>query len=191
RPAEGAGIGAATRPALLRLAGGPQQVAVHAPPLAPPAGRAAAPIVLPQPPRSTNREDTVGVGAAAPVSVVTPAWISRQGMRVLWSRFALYSLDSLLGFVDVAALNALATTIPEAALADTLSTRNLWKVAGDRLQATSLHWFPAVSLARLPAAVGPAAQSSFRRTSGAIAATTASADEVSRQGELMPIACGL
>src|SRR5213078_249729 len=55
RPAEWAGIGAATRPALLRLAGGPQQVAVHAPPLAPPAGRAAAPIVLPQPPRSTNR----------------------------------------------------------------------------------------------------------------------------------------
>lgn len=170
RPAEWAGIGAATRPALLRLAGGPQQVAVHAPPLAPPAGRAAAPIVLPQPPRSTNREDTVGVGAAAPVSVVTPAWISRQGMRVLWSRFALYSLDSLLGFVDVAGLNALATTIPAPALIDTVSTRNLWKIAAGRLQTTSIHWFPAVALRAIP---------------------SEGADEVDRHGTLTPIPCGL
>jgi len=62
-------------------------------------------------------------------------------MRVLWSRFTLYALDSLLRFVDAAALNTLATTIPEAALADTLSTRNLWKITGERLQATSTHWF--------------------------------------------------
>lgn len=169
RPAEWAGIGAATRPAPLRLTGGPQEVAVHTPPLAPPAGRAAAPIVLPQP-ASTNREDTAGVGAGVPVSIVTPGWISRQGMRVLWSRFALYSLDSLLRFVDAAALNALATTIPAAALIDTVSTRNLWKIAAGRLQATSIRWFPAVALRAIP---------------------SEGADEVDRHGTLTPIPCGL
>jgi len=162
RPAEWAGIGAATRPAPLRLAGGPQQVAVHPPPLAPPTGGAgggAPTIVLPQP-ASTNREDPV----------VAPTWINRQGMRVLWSRFTLPSLDSLLGFVDVAALNALATTIPEPAVADTESTRNLWKITADRLQATSLHWFPAISLFAIP---------------------SQGAAEVDRHGNLTPIACGL
>jgi hypothetical protein len=162
RPAEWAGIGAATRPAPLRLAGGPQQVAVHPPPLAPPTGgggAGAATIVLPQP-ASTNREDPV----------VAPTWINRQGMRVLWSRFTLPSLDSLLGFVDVAALNALATTIPEPAVADTESTRNLWKITADRLQATSLHWFPAISLFAIP---------------------SQGAAEVDRHGNLTPIACGL
>jgi len=172
RPAEWAGIGPATHPAPLRLAGGPQEVAVHAPPLAPPTGRAAAAIVLPQPPPSTNREDPVGVGAggAAPVSMVTPGWISRQGMRVLWSRFALYALDSLLRFVDAAALNALATTIPAPALIDTVSTRNLWKIAADRLQVTSIRWFPAVALRAIP---------------------SEGADEVDRHGTLTPIPCGL
>ncbi|HLQ59985.1 MAG TPA: hypothetical protein VK113_10755 [Gemmatimonadales bacterium] len=157
RPAEWASIGAATRPALLRLADGPQQVTVHAPPRAPPAGAAA--IVLPQP-ASTNRDDPV----------VVPSWINRQGMRVLWSRFTLPSLDSLLGFVEVAALNALATTIPEPAVADTESTRNLWKITADRLQATSLRWFPAISLFAIP---------------------SQGANEVDRHGNLTPIACGL
>ena len=157
RPAEWAGIGAGTRPAPLRLAGGPQQVSVHAPPRAPPAGASA--IVLPQP-VSTNREDPV----------VVPTWINRQGMRVLWSRFTLPSLDSLLGFVEVAALNALATTIPEPAILDTVSTRNLWKITADRLQATSIRWFPAVSLSAIP---------------------SQGTDEVDRHGRLTPIACGL
>lgn len=159
RPAEWAGIGAAGRPALLRLAGGPQQVAIHPPPLAPPAGPGAAAIVLPQP-VSTNREDPV----------VVPGWINRQGMRVLWSRFTLPSLDSLLGFVDAAALNALATTIPEPAILDTVSTRNLWKITADRLQITSLRWFPAVALSAIP---------------------SQGADEVDRHGRLARIACGL
>jgi hypothetical protein len=157
RPAEWASIGPATRPAPLRLAGGPQPVAVHAPPRAPPAG--AAPIVLPQP-VPANREDPV----------VVPNWINRQGMRVLWSRFMLPSLDSLLGFVEVAALNALATKIPEAAILDTVSTHNLWKITADRLQATSIRWFPAVSLSAIP---------------------SQGADEVERHGRLTPIACGL
>ena len=157
RPAEWASVGAASRPAPLRLAGAPQPVVVHAPPLRPPAGAPA--IALPQPVSPSREAET----AAA------PGWISRQGMRVLWSRFTPQSLDSLLGFVDVAALNALATVIPVAALADTLGTRNIWKVTGQRLQATSVRWFPAVSLVAL-------AQGN---------------DEVNRHGDLTPIACGL
>ncbi len=159
RPAEWASIGGAARAAPLHLAHAPQRVAVHPPLLAPPAG--SEPAVLPEP-AAPRRAETVSA----------PAWIGRQGMRVLWSRFTLYSLDSLLGFVDVAALNALATTIPEAALADTLSTRNIWKITGERLQATSIHWFPAVSLR-------------------AIAQGGGVADEVNRHGVLTPIACGL
>ena len=159
RPAEWAGIGAATRPALLQLAGGPAQVAVHAPPLAPPAGTGIAAIVLPQP-VSATREDPVAA----------PAWITRQGMRVLWSRFTLTALDSLLGFVDVAALNALATRIPQQAILDTVTTRTLWKIAADKLQATSVRWFPAVSLATIP---------------------SQGADEVDLHGKSTPIACGL
>jgi hypothetical protein len=159
RPAEWAGIGPATRPALLQLAGGPAHVAVHAPPLAPPAGAGTAPVVLPQP-VSATREDPVAA----------PAWITRQGMRVLWSRFTLTALDSLLGFVDVAALNALATRIPQQAILDTATTHTLWKIAADKLQATSIRWFPAVSLATIP---------------------SQGADEVDLHGRSTPVACGL
>lgn len=158
RPAEWASVGAASRPAPLRLTGGPQPVIVHAPPLRPPAGAPA--IALPQPIAARRETETVAV----------PGWISRQGMRVLWSRFTPQSLDSLLGFVDVAALNALATVIPVPALADTLGTRNIWKVTGERLQTTSIRWFPAVSL---------------------VALASQGSDEVNRHGALTPIACGL
>ena len=161
RPAEWASIAAARREAPLRLANGPSPVAVHPPPLAPPTGSEAT--VLPET-AAPHREDHVSLSA--------PAWISRQGMRVLWSRFTLPSLDSLIGFVDVAALNALATTIPEAAIVDTLSTRNLWKITGERLQATSIRWFPAVRLV-------------------AIRSQGGGANEVNRHGDLTPIPCGL
>jgi hypothetical protein len=157
RPAEWASVGAATRPAPLRLAGAPQAVTVHPPPLHPPPGAAA--VVLPQP-GSANRADTV----------VAPGWITRQGMRVLWSHFTPQSLDSLLRFVDMGALNVLATTIPVPALADTLGTRNIWRVTGERLQTTSVRWFPAVALVAIP---------------------SQGADEVNRHGDLTPIACGL
>jgi len=179
RPAEWATVGAAVHPVPLHLANAPQPVAIHPPQLAPPTG--SSPTVLPDLPTRP---------ASTASGIVAPSWIARQGMRVLWSRFALYSLDSLLGFVDVAALNALATKIPEAALADTLSTRSLWKVTGDRLQATSVHWFPAVSLVALPAAVGPAPISTRRLLTPA-APNVGSSDELNRHGELMPIPCGL
>lgn len=164
RPAEWASIAAAGRPAPLRLsaaeAGAPQPVRVHPPPLAPPAG--ATVDVLPEalPPK----RDTT--------ATIVPGWIARQGMRVLWSRFTLPSLDSLLRFVDIAALNALATTVPVQALIDTLSTRTLWKITGERLQVTSLRWFPAVALRDIPV-------------------PEHGANEFDRHGDLTPIPCGL
>jgi hypothetical protein len=157
RPAEWAGIGAAAHPLPLELAHAPEPVAVHPPPLAPPTG--AEPIVLPE-----------AIGAQREDVVTAPVWIARQGVRVLWSRFTLWSLDSLLRFGDLAALNALATTIPQQALADSISTRNVWKLAGERLQATSLRWFPAVSLAEIPSPGG---------------------GEIDRHGEPLPVACAL
>ncbi len=135
-----------------------QPVAVRPPSLAPPVGAEA--IALPEPPTPNRAGDNVSV----------PGWVTRQGMRVLWSRFTLWSLDSLLRFVDVAALNALATTIPQAALTDTTSTRNLWKITGERLQATSIRWFPAAVLSAI---------------------SSDGADEVDRHGALTRIPCGL
>jgi hypothetical protein len=160
RPAEWAGVRAAAHPTALRLAAAPLTVSVHPPPLTPPGG--AAPVALPAPAATTSRDDSMAV----------PGWIARQGMRVLWSRFTLWSLDSLLGFVDAAALNALATTIPVRALADTLGggPRNFWRVTAERMQATSVRWFPAVSLVALPAQ---------------------GTNDLNRRGDPVPIACGL
>jgi hypothetical protein len=157
RPAEWAGVRAAAHPAALRLAEAPLQVAMHPPPLAPPIGAQA--VALPQP-ANRDRADSMTVSG----------WIARQGMRVLWSRFTPQALDSLLGFVDLAALNALATTIPVPALADTIGTRNIWRVTAERIQATSVRWFPAVSL---------------------VAIRSEGADEVNRHGDLAPMPCGL
>jgi len=159
RPAEWASVSAATHPAPLRLADGPKGVAVHPPPLAPPGGRE--PVVLPEPVAARSEPGN---------AVSVPGWVARQGMRVLWSRFTLYALDSLLRFVDVAALNALATTIPEAAILDTATTRNLWKIAGERLQATSIRWFPGVQLTAI---------------------ASEGAGEVDRHGDVARIPCGL
>ncbi|HYX82266.1 MAG TPA: hypothetical protein VE714_07730, partial [Gemmatimonadales bacterium] len=173
RPAEWASIDEATRPAPLHLAVEPplRRLAVHPPLLDPPAGTS--PTLLPEPPLS-------GRDAA---SVTPPNWIARQGMRVLWSRFTLPALDSLLGFVDVAALNALATTIPPAAIADTLGTRNLWRITADRLQVTTVRWFPAIALATVPMAE--------EKRSPAASLGSGPADEVDLHGDLVSIPCGL
>lgn len=173
RPAEWAGVGEAVRPAPLRLAAPPplHALAVHAPPLDPPAG--AVPMIMPEPPPVRDS-----------VALAPPNWIARQGMRVLWSRYTFPALDSLLRFVDVAGLNALATTIPPIAIVDTLSTRNLWKITGDRLQATTVRWFPAVSLAAIPIA-------EEKRSGGGGTPSAGAADEVNRHGDLVPIPCGL
>lgn len=161
RPAEWAGIPEATRPTTLVLADAPgaHRIAVHPPPLAPPPRVVT--VTLPLPSTARGQEQPA-----------VPGWVSRQGMRVLWSRFAPYALDSLLGTVDVAALNALATVIPVAALEDSLGrgNRDVWRLTAERLQATSLRWFPAVALASV---------------------VTEGADELDRHGNLVPVACGL
>jgi hypothetical protein len=158
RPAEWAGVAPAMQPAPLLLASAPRPVAVHPPPLAPPPGVEFT--VLPQPLTPIPADE-------APV---VPGWIARQGMRVLWSRFTLPGLDSLLAFVDAAALNALATVVPVSALADTISTRNIWRLTAERLQTTSLRWFPVVDLTEIP---------------------SQGADELDRHGNLVSIPCGL
>ena len=157
RPAEWANVRPATNRSPLRLADAPRRVAQHPPPLAPPAG--AGVIELPQPVHADQGEKPL-----------VPTWIARQGMRVLWSRFTPQTFDADLGFVDVAALNALASVIPAQAIADTFTTRNIWRNAVERLQTTSIHWFPAVAL------VGIESQG---------------ADEVDRHGDLRPVPCGL
>jgi len=160
RPAEWASIGPAVTPAPLSLASAPRPIAVHPPPLAPPAG--ADVTVLPQPiaPIPENERPVV------------PGWIARQGMRVLWSapRYATADIDSLLAFVDAAALNALATVVPIAELADTLGARTVWRLTAERLQTTSLRWFPAVALADIP---------------------SLGADELDRRGDLVAVPCAL
>jgi hypothetical protein len=179
RPAEWAHVRAAVRPVPLRLANAPQGVAVHPPPLRPPEG--AAPIALPH----------VVVRADPNDAVAAPGWIARQGMRVLWSRFTPQSLDSLLGFVDIAALNALATVIPVGALADTLGTRNVWRNTAERMQATSVRWFPAVSLFALASHTDVFERGRVGRPRRGEVQDVGAADELNRHGDLMPVACGL
>jgi len=162
RPAEWASVragggGGGGELAPLRLAGAPRPVAQHPPPLEAPDGAAA--IVLPQPVATSDEERPI-----------VPAWIQRQGMRVMWTRFTPQSFDSVLGFVDVASLNALATVIPVPAIVDTMGTRYIWRHTVERLQTTSVHWFPAVSLVDIPAP---------------------GAEEVDRHGDLRPVPCGL
>jgi hypothetical protein len=160
RPAEWAAVAPAAGRASLTLAGGPRPIAPHPPPLAPPPG--AAVVTLPQP-------------AARPPGprAGIPAWVGRQGMRVLWSAPGQRPLESILAFVDVGALNALATEVQAPARPDSLGLRNVWRATTERLQATSLRWFPAMVLADLrPGAEGGTA-------------------ELDRHGEPVTVWCGL
>jgi hypothetical protein len=157
RPAEWANVRAATNTTPLRLAEAPRHVEQHPPPLAAPSG--AGVIALPQAPKSDTGEKPV-----------VPNWIARQGMRVLWSRFTPQTFESDLGFGDVATLNTLASVIPAQAIADTFTTRNIWRNTVERLQTTSIRWFPSFVL---------------------IDIQSQGADEVDRHGDLRPVPCGL
>ncbi|HYT82359.1 MAG TPA: hypothetical protein VEK86_02835 [Gemmatimonadales bacterium] len=155
RPAEWASVapagGARAHGAPLALAGAPRPVATHPPPLAPPPGTDV--MALPRPaPAERAREGGV------------PPWISRQGMRVLWGDPRQRSLESMLALVDAAALNVLATEVQAPARADSLGLRNAWRPIADRLQATSVRWFPAMSLADLrpPLGTGDAVERDVR-----------------------------
>jgi len=182
RPAEWAHVRAASRTIPLRLAGAPQALAVHPPTLRPPPGTPS--VELPRPGDVRGNDDSVAVSG----------WIARQGMRVLWSRFTPQALDSLLGFVDIAALNAFATVIPVGALADTQATRNVWRVTAERMQATSIRWFPSVSMFSLVTRGEPlerATRVTERRRRQQDTQEEGAADEINRHGDLIPVACGL
>jgi hypothetical protein len=140
RPAEWASVAPAADRVPLTLASAPHPLALRPPPLAPPSG--ADVVVLPQPVPPREPSD--------PPRTV-PAWISRQGMRVVWTRApnSQRAFDSLLAFVDVGALNVLATEVSAPARADSLGLRNAWRGTATRLQTTSLRWFPAIALAEL------------------------------------------
>jgi hypothetical protein len=166
RPAEWADVAPAARGTPLSLAGAPRPIAVHAPPLAPPAG--ADVVVLPPPARENPS------GAPLPTPGV-PGWIRRQGMRGLWSRSSPRSLDSALAFVDAAALNVVATVGPAPLPADSLAQHGPWRGVADRLRATSLRWFPAIALEEL------------RRQANLAAATP----ELDVRGDTAAVWCGL
>ena len=165
RPAEWASIAPAADQVPLTLASAPHPLAGRAPPLAPPSG--ADVIVLPQPLPAGDPPTTPRAGV--------PAWIGRQGMRVVWTRApsSQRALDSLLAFVEVGALNALATEVSAPARADSLGLRNAWRGAATRLQATSLRWFPAFVLAELRTQAEPATR------------------EVDVRGDTAAVSCGL
>jgi hypothetical protein len=139
RPAEWASVAPAAGHSPLVLANAPHAVLSRPPRAAPPASVEV--ITLPQPPPARDSAARAGV----------PAWINRQGMRVAWTRAlgTQRGLDSLLAFVDVSALNVLATEVSSPARTDSLGLRNFWRATAVRLEATSLRWFPAITLAEL------------------------------------------
>ena len=139
RPAEWASVAPAAGHGPLMLANAPHAVAPRPPQLTPPVG--ADVVTLPQPLPARDSAARSGV----------PNWINRQGMRVAWTRAlgTQRGLDSLLAFVDVSALNVLAIEVASPARPDSLGLRNIWRPTALRLQATSLRWFPAITLADL------------------------------------------
>ena len=162
RPAEWASVAPAAGRVPLTFAGAPRPVAVHPPPLAPPSG--ADVVSLPQP-----------APAREPRGSGTPTWINRQGMRVLWTSAPPFQrpFDSLLAFVDVGAFSVLATEVSSPARSDSLGLRNIWRPTATRLQATSLRWFPTLTLAEL-------------RPQG-----EAAAREIAPRGDTLGVWCGL
>ncbi len=80
-------------------------------------------------------------------------WIARQGIRGGWTRRALTApgvLDSLLGFLAAAGLNVLASPPPSPVPADSAgrasAATSAWTQALARLSATSVVWFPLVTV---------------------------------------------
>ena len=174
RPAEWASVAPAAGRVPLTLANAPRPIAAHPPPLAPPSG--ADVVVLPQP---VPARQPRGNSSA-------PSWINRPGMRVLWTRSPPFqrAYDSLLAFVDVAALNVLATEVSSPARSDSLGLRNIWRPTATRLQATSLRWFPAIALAELRPQAEAAAREIAPR--GATLAVWCGLDSLFWRGALRP-----
>lgn len=176
RPAEWASVAPAADQVPLTLASAPRPLASRSPPLAPPPGADVVELPQPVPPREPTSTPRAGV----------PAWIARQGMRGVWTRApnSQRALDSLLAFVDVGALNVLATEVSAPARADSLGLRNAWRGAATRLQATSLRWFPAIVLAELRPQGEPATRELDVR--GDTAAVWCGLDSLLWRGALRP-----
>jgi len=143
-PAEWATIPPATGAGHVTLAAPPQPVAMRPPHLAPPPTAATWRL-----PRSAEPNDS---GAAD-----LPDWIERDGLRIGWSEAPFDGpavVDSLIGFLDAAGLNVLASPPGQPLLADTAPTPRRaaavavppWREALDRLGATSIRWFPVLRL---------------------------------------------
>ena len=167
RPAEWAGVAPAQGRAPLTFTGAPRPIAAHPPPLAPPPGVEV--VVVPR--LAARREGGRG-DTRQSVRGAVPGWIGRQGMRVLWSRPGQRTLESVLAFLEVGALNVLATEVPAPARTDSLGLRNSWRPAAARLEVTSLRWFPAIVLTELRAA-------------------TAALPELDLRGEAVAVPCAL
>jgi hypothetical protein len=72
--------------------------------------------------------------------------------------------------------------------------RNIWRVTADRMQVTSVHWFPGVSLYALASQSSTIERIRARRAGRverAAAQELGVAGEINRHGEPMPVACGL
>ncbi len=143
-PAEWATIPPATGAGRVTLVAPPHPVAMRPPLLAPPASAATWRL-----PRSDEPDDS---GAAD-----LPDWIGRDGLRIGWSEAPLTgpaAVDSLIGFLDAAGLNALASPPGQLLLADTAPAPRRatpaplppWREALERLGATSIRWFPVLRM---------------------------------------------
>jgi hypothetical protein len=143
-PAEWATIPPATGAGHLILAAPPRPIAMRPPLLAPPPGTATWRL-----PRSENVSDSA--------NPELPDWIARGGLRIGWSDTPLTgpaAVDSLIGFLDAAGLNVLASPPGLALLGDTVAIPRraatidspAWREALQRLGATSIRWFPVLRL---------------------------------------------
>jgi hypothetical protein len=142
-PAEWAAIPPATGLGRLALTAPPRPVAIRPPRLMPPPGTATWRVPRNEEPDSVDTD--------------LPDWLARGGARIGWSDAPLAdpaSVDSLIGFLDAAGLNVLASPPGPALLADTaVVTRRRamladppWLEALQRLGATSVRWFPVLRL---------------------------------------------
>lgn len=143
RPAEWAQLPPARQGPRLSVINAPRPVRPRPPQPAPPIGPSV--VRLPEP-AAEGGPDRAGVG------VGTPGWVGRQGLRLLRMRApprTSAGLDSLLGFLEAGAFNALWSPVTPATADSVVKLATLRPAARagrfplvDRLQQTSVSWFP-------------------------------------------------
>lgn len=135
----------------------PASGAGHVTLAAPPHPVAVRPPLLAAPPSAATwqlpRGDEVSDSGVADL----PDWIGPDGLRIGWSEAPLTGpavVDSLIGFLDAAGLNVLASPPGQPLLADTAPAPRRavaapippWREALERLGVTSIRWFPVLRL---------------------------------------------